>query len=270
MAVFYDRILITGAAGALGNKLRTGLAPLAKTIRLADRDPVTDAQPNEEVMTFDLADEEATIEATKDVDAIVHMGGAPVELPWQEILDSNIRGSYHLYEGARKHKVKRIAYASSNHAIGFHPVTAHIDTDAPVRPDTLYGVSKCFVEALSSYYWDKFGIETANVRIFSCFPEPTDRRQLWSWLSYDDCVRLFSAVLTAPFIGHTITFGISDNRAAPVDNRKAGHVGFVPKDSAEPYRERVEANTPRPDISEPKHRCLGGAFVEFPHPDDPA
>lgn len=266
----FDTILITGAAGSLGGQLRRGLAPLARRLRLADRNPIGDVAAHEEACIFDLADEAATIAACEGVDAIVHMGGAPVEMPWQEVLDSSIRGSYHIYEGARKHGVKRIAYASSVHAIGFHALSDHIATDTPVRPDSLYGVSKCFVESLSSLYWDKFGIETACVRIFSSFPEPADRRHLWSWLSFDDCVRLFSAALTAPHVGHTIVFGMSDNTVKPVDNSRAGHLGFVPKDSAEPFRAAVEARVPVADPAAPATRCYGGVFVDYPHPDDPA
>ncbi len=268
MTTPYDTILLTGAAGRLGTELRRGLAPLARTLRIADREPIADVKPNEEAVIFDLADEAATIAATEGVDAIVHMGGAPVELPWQEILDSSIRGTYHIYEGARKHGVKRIAYASSVHAIGFHKLTDHIDADTRVRPDSLYGVSKCFVEALSSLYFDKFGIETACVRIFSSFPEPADRRHLWSWLSFEDCIRLFSAALTAPYVGHTIVFGMSDNRVKPVDNSKAGHLGFRPLDSTEPFRAAVEASVPAGDPAALATQCYGGGFVDFPHPDD--
>ena len=268
MSKHYKRILITGAAGRLGSRLRTGLAPLAETIRLADRVEIADLQDNEEAMVFDLADQRAAMEATRDVDAIVHFGGAPLETVWQEILDSSIRGSYHIYEGARKNGARRVVYASSVHAIGYHPLTAHIDTDAPVRPDSLYGVSKCFVEALSRLYWDKFGIESVCLRIFSSFPEPPDRRMLWSWLSFEDCVRLVAASLTAPVVGHTISFGLSDNKLKPVDNSKAGHLGYVPQDNTEFARAKVEHDTLPLDPSAAATRFLGGWFCELDHPDD--
>lgn len=264
----YERILITGAAGRLGSLLRTGLAPLAGKIRLAGRAPFGELAPHEEEAVFDLSDMEATIAATKDCDAIVHFGGASLESPWQTILDSSIRGSYHIYEGARKHGAKRVIYASSVHAIGYHEVEAQIGVDAPVRPDSLYGVSKNFVESLSRLYWDKFGIETVCLRIFSSFPEPTDRRMLWSYLSFADCVRLVEASLTAPRVGHTISFGISDNKVKTVDNSGANHLGFIPKDSAEPFREAVETSTPVPDPKAPSVKYLGGWFCELGHPDD--
>ncbi|GGM10907.1 NAD(P)-dependent oxidoreductase [Pseudooceanicola nanhaiensis] len=264
----FKKILITGAAGRLGSELRRGLAPLADTLRLADRVACEDLQPHEEGVVFDLADEAATRAAIAGCDAIVHMGGAPHERPWQEVLDSNIRGSYHVYEGAREHGVRRVVYASSVHAIGYHPLADHIRGDAMGRPDSLYGVSKCFVESLASLYWDKFGIESACVRIFSSFPEPADRRMLWSWLSFDDCCRLVTACLTAPHLGFTITAGMSDNRVKPVDMSHAGHLGYVPQDSAEPFRAKVEAKTPIQDPDDPATQRIGGWFVNLGHPDD--
>lgn len=265
----YERILITGAAGRLGTELRSGLASLAKTIRLAARRPFDDLSANEEQAIFDLADMEATIAAAEGCDAIVHFGGAAVESPWQTILDANIRGSYHIYEAARKNGVKRVIYASSVHAIGYHELEAHIGVDAPVRPDSLYGVSKNFVESLSRLYWDKFGIESACLRIFSSFPEPADRRMLWSYLSFADCVRLVEAALTAPRVGHTISFGISDNKVKAVDNSGANHLGYIPQDSSEPFREAVEARTPIADPKATAVKYLGGWFCELGHPDDP-
>jgi len=266
----FKKILITGAAGRLGSELRRGLVPLAETLRIADRVACENLQPHEEMQVFDLADEAATIAATEGCDAIVHMGGAPLERPWNEILDSNIRGSYHIYEGARKHRVKRVVYASSVHAIGYHRIDDHIKGNAVGRPDSLYGVSKCFVEALASLYWDKFGIESACVRIFSSFPEPADRRMLWSWLSFDDCIRLVSAALTAPHLGFSVVAGMSDNKVKPVDNSQAGHLGYAPQDSSEPYREALEAKTDPADPMDPSTRCIGGWFVNLGHPDDVA
>lgn len=266
----YDTLLITGAAGRLGTELRRGLAPLARKLRLADRVEITDLQPNEEAVIFDLADEAAVLRAVEGVDAIVHFGGIPVERPWEEILDANIRGSYHIYESARRHGVKRVIYASSVHAIGYHALEDHIDANSPHRPDSLYGLSKCFVEDLGRLYWDKFGLETVALRIFSSFPEPADRRMLWSWLSFDDCVRLVTAALTAPRVAFTVSFGMSDNAVKPVDNRLAAHLGYQPQDNTERFRAAKEAATPVPDPHAAAVRCLGGWFVDLGHPSDEA
>lgn len=264
----FKTILITGAAGRLGTELRRGLTHLADTLRLADRVAISDLRANEEALTFELSDAEAVMKAVEGVDAIIHFGGAPLEMGWETILASNIQGSYNIYEAARKHGVKRVVYASSVHAIGYHELETHIDVDSPVRPDSLYGVSKCFVESLSRFYWDKFGVESACLRIFSSFPEPADRRMLWSWLSFDDCIRLVEASLTAPRLGHSIVFGMSDNKVKPVDNSGAGHLGFKPLDTSEPFRAAMEAKTPPADPKAPATRYLGGWFVDLGHPDD--
>lgn len=266
----FDTILITGAAGRLGRELRRGLAPLAHRLRLSDVAGIEDLQPNEEAVICDLADEAAIHKACQGVDAIVHFGGVPLERGWDQILNANIRGSYHIYEGARQAGVRRVVYASSVHAIGFHRLEDQIDATAPHRPDGLYGLSKCFVEDLGRLYWDKFGIESVALRIFSSFPEPADRRMLWSWLSFDDCIRLVTAALTAPRVGFTLSFGMSNNAVKPVDNRRAAHLGYLPQDSAEAFRAAVEAKTPVPDPKAPAVRHLGGWFVDLGHPDDEA
>ncbi|MFN4171200.1 MAG: NAD-dependent epimerase/dehydratase family protein [Pseudorhodobacter sp.] len=264
----FNRILLTGAAGRLGTHLRRGLAPLCRHLRVVDRVAIPDLKPDEEPLQFDLADMEATMAATEGVDAIVHFGGAPLETNWDTILNSSIRGSYHIYEGARKNGVKRVVYASSVHAIGYHRVEDQIDVSAPHRPDSLYGVSKCFVEDLGRLYWDKFGIETVALRIFSSFPEFTDRRMLWSMLTFDDCIRLVEASLTAPRAAHSIVFGTSANRHRMVDNRLGAHIGFVPQDSTESHRAEVEARLPPSDPHAPAVQYLGGWFVDLGHPDD--
>ncbi len=268
MSPRFDTILLTGAAGRLGTHLRRGLTPLARRMRVSDRTEIADLQPNEEAAICDLADADAVLKMTEGVDAIVHFGGAALETNWETILDANIRGSYNIYEGARKNSVRRVVYASSVHAIGYHKVEDHIDTNAPHRPDSLYGVSKCFVEDLSRLYWDKFGIETVCCRIFSSFDQYTDRRMLWSMLTFDDCVRLIEASLTAPRVAHSIIYGTSNNRHQMVDNRLAGHIGFEPQDSTEPHRVEVESRLPPADPDTPAARHLGGWFVNLGHPDD--
>ncbi|MBI1218313.1 MAG: NAD-dependent epimerase/dehydratase family protein [Rhodobacteraceae bacterium] len=264
----FDTILLTGAAGRLGTHLRRGLGPLCRRLRVSDRVAIDDLAPNEEAVICDLADEAAVIRMTEGVQAIVHFGGAPLETAWETILNANIRGSYNIYEGARRAGVKRVVYSSSVHAIGYHKIEDHIDASAPHRPDTLYGLSKCFVEDLGRLYWDKFGIESVALRIFSSFDQYTDRRLLWSMLTFDDCVRLVEAALTAPRAAHSIVFGTSNNRHRMVDNRLAEHIGFVPQDTTEPLRAEVEARVPAAHPDAPAVRFLGGWFVDLPHPDD--
>jgi len=219
-------------------------------------------------MPCELGDFDAVMKTVEGCDAIVHFGAAPVERPWEEILDSSIKGGYNIYEAARRHGIKRIVYASSIHAVGFVRREEGADTDTDHRPDTLYGVSKCFVEDLAKMYFHKFGIESACLRINSSFPEPTDRRHLATWLSFRDLVQLVERCLVSERVGFSVVYGISDNREVFFSNQKVAHLGYRPQDSAEAFREQVEAKTEPGDPSAPEVEYVGGVYASFPHPDD--
>lgn len=264
----FEKLLITGAAGNLGSVLRQGLAPLAASLRLTDRDGMGQAAAHEEIMPCELGDFDAVMDVVDGCDAIVHFGAAPVERPWEEILESSIKGGYNVYEAARRHGVKRVVYASSIHAVGFVRREEGADNDTDHRPDTLYGVSKCFVEDLAKMYFHKFGIESACVRINSSFPEPVDRRHLATWLSFRDLVQLVERCLVSERIGFSVVYGISDNREAFFSNQKVAHLGYKPEDNAEAYREKVEAKTDPGNPFDPAVEFVGGAYASFPHPDD--
>lgn len=264
----FNRLLVTGAAGRLGRVLRDGLAPLTTTLRLSDRADMGDAAANEEVVQCELGDFDRVMDLVAGCDAVVHFGAAAVELPWAEVLNSSIVGGYNVYEAARRHGVKRIVYASSIHAVGYVRREEGADTDTPHRPDGLYGVSKCFVEDLAQLYFHKFGIESACLRINSCFEKPADRRHLATWLSYDDLVRLVTRCLVAERIGFTVAYGISDNDEAFFSNHKVRHLGYRPQDNAESYRAEVEAAVPPGDPHAPDVEFVGGSFCAMGHPDD--
>ena len=258
------RLLITGAAGQLGRVMRERLAPLADTIRLADLAPLGTPGLNEECVSCDLADAAAVHDMVAGCDGIVHLGGISVERPFDQILNGNILGMYNLYEAARAHGQPRIIFASSNHTIGYYPQTERLGPTAPYRPDGLYGVSKCFGESLARMYFEKFGQETALVRIGSCTPEPTNYRMLSSWFSHDDFTSLIEAVFRAPVLGCPVVWGASANDASWWDNSHLGWLGWKPRDNAETYRNAIAANNPKPDPKDPMVRFQGGAFVDNP------
>jgi uronate dehydrogenase len=257
----FQRLLLTGAAGNLGRVLRERLASYAEILRVSDITDLETAGPREEAMRVDLADIEAVSAMVKDCDAIVHLGAVSVERPFDEILPANIQGVYNLYEGARKHGVKRVIFASSNHVTGFYPQGQILDSDVPLRPDSYYGISKAFGENLSRFYFDRYGIETVCLRIGSSFPEPVDRRMMITWLSFGDLAHLVIQSLRAPVVGHTIVYGASANQGRWWDNHGAAHLGFLPKDSSEPFREQVEAK-PALAADDPATRFQGGAVVK--------
>ncbi|MFB2551305.1 NAD-dependent epimerase/dehydratase family protein [Ensifer soli] len=264
----YQKTLVTGAAGRIGTALRASGTRLGRSVRLSDLTPCADLAQHEEDMPLDLADFDRVSAAVEGCDAIVHLGGLSLEGPWRTVLDSNITGGYNIYEAARRHGVKRIVYASSVHAIGYYERTETIDGTVPTRPDSLYGVSKTFVENLARYYHDKFGIESVCLRIGSCFPEPTDRRHLITWLSFRDCRQLIEKCLTAPRVGFMVAYGMSNNSEAFWDNRTAAVLGYRPQDSADAYRAEILARTPQGDPNDPAVRYQGGSFCAAGHFED--
>jgi len=272
-SIRFNRLLLTGAAGGLGQQLRPRLRPHCTQLRLSDIGPLGDAAPGEELVPARLEDADAVLALLDGVDAVVHLGGVSTEQPWAPILQANIIGVYNLYEAARKQGVKRIVFASSNHVTGYYRQDEVIDSHAPVRPDGLYGVSKAFGENLSRFYFDRYGIETVCLRIGSAFPEPKDRRMLATWLSYDDLERLVLASLSTPVAGHSVVFGLSDNTVRWWDNRHAAHLGYRPQDSSEPFRAAVQARQPAwLDGRDPVVMYQGGGFVRIGpfDPPDPA
>lgn len=264
----FNQVLITGAAGALGKELRKSGQRLGKRIRLTDRLASAALEPHEEDRPCELADFASVLAVVEGCDAIVHLGAKAMEGRWEEVLNSNIIGTYNVYEAARRTGVKRIVYASSVHAVGYYERNHTIDARVPTKPDSLYGVSKTFGENLASYYHDKFGIESVCLRIGSCFPEPTDRRHLITWLSYRDMRQLVECSLTAPRVGCLISYATSNNRESFWDNRLASILGYRPQDSADDYRETVFAKVPQGDPNDPAVKYQGGIFCAWGHFDD--
>jgi uronate dehydrogenase len=152
------RILITGAAGKIGSVLRKGLRGSYPLIRLLDIAPLGAADTGEELYVTDIQDIAALEKAVTGVDCVVHLAGMSTEAGWEKVLRLNIEGCYNVFEASRRAGVKRIIFASSNHAVGFHRRERFIDTNVVPRPDTRYGVSKVFGEALGRLYADKYGL----------------------------------------------------------------------------------------------------------------
>ena len=259
------RILLTGACGDVGRRLRPMLAAAYGPVRLSDvRDPDTLAA-HETFVRADLADADAVRRAVDGVDAIVHLGGYSVEGPWETILAANVVGLHNLYEAARVCRVSRVVFASSNHAVGFHPRATTIDHAAPVRPDTRYGVSKAFGEALGALYSDKHGLRVLNLRIGNVADAPVDRRRLAIWLHPEDLMQLVRIGLEHPDLRFETVYGMSDNARAWWDNRRDLELGYRPRHRAEDHAPGVLA---REEPADPVgDRFQGGTFCsqEFTH-----
>ena len=219
------------------------------------------AGAGEEVVVAALQDAAVVDSVVAGAQAIVHLGGISTDGPFAPILDANIVGVWNLYEAARRHGVRRVVFASSNHVTGFYRQDEVIDPSDPVRPDGHYGLSKAFGENVARFYFDRYGIESVCLRIGSSFPEPKDRRMLATWLSYDDLERLVVASLTAPVVGYSVIYGMSANTTTWWDNTSAAHIGFRPRDSSEPFRAALEARESSPARTDPAVVFQGGGFV---------
>ena len=234
------RVLLTGAAGDVGRRLRK-LLGTEYELRLSDVRTPADLDAGEAFVRADLADP-AQVEAAVDgMEGIIHLGGFSVEGPWEMILSSNIVGCYNLFEAARRKGVKRVVFASSNHAVGFYPRHRRIGTDVTVRPDSRYGVSKAFGEALGSLYADKHGLGVLCLRIGHVLDAPADRRRLAIWLKPEDLAQLVRIGLEHPDLRFEVFYGVSTNERSFWDNSRAYAYGYRPTGRAEDHRDAALA-----------------------------
>ncbi len=235
------RVLLTGASGDVGTRLRKLLKPIYPELILSDIKEPANLEPGETFIPAHLADFNEVLRAVNGAEGIIHLGGFSVEGPWETILNANIIGCYNLYEAARQSGVKRIVFASSNHAVGFYPREKTIPTEVIALPDGRYGVSKLFGEGLGALYAYKHGIGTLAIRIGHVGDKPLDRRRLAIWLKTEDLVKLVRIGLERPDLLFEVVYGVSDNKRAWWDNSNAERLGYKPEGRAEDYAEEVLA-----------------------------
>lgn len=254
------KLVLTGAAGRLGSYLREPLTKMADELLSTDIvDDIGKLYPGERYVKADLADYKQIYPLMEGADMVVHFGAICDEGPFEELLGPNFVGSYNIWESAYQHGVRRVVYASSIHAVGMHKKTDFIGTDVPHRPDTFYGLAKCFTEDLGSMYWDKRQLESVHLRILSA-AQCNNARALGSWLSYDDLIHLVTRAIDTPTVGFTVVYGVSNNDRAPVDNTLASFLGYRPKDNAEQFAEKILAETGPTDLNDPGEIYQGGPF----------
>ena len=255
------KLVLTGAAGRLGSYLREPLSKLCDELVSTDlMDDIGRLYNGEKYQKADLANLEQITALLKGADMVVHFGAIGDEAEFDQILQSNIVGAYNVWEAAYQNKVRRVVYASSIHAVGMHLKSDFIGTDVAHKPDTFYGLAKCFAEDLGSLYWDKRGLESVCLRILSC-SQVNNPRSLGSWLSYDDLIHLVEQSINTPTTGFSVVYGVSANSRAPVDNAKASFLGYRPKDNAEQFAEKVLQESPDADPTDAAQMCHGGPFA---------
>ena len=241
-------ILMTGAAGRIGSLLRTELAGKYR-MRLSDLQPVRNLRAGETFMRADIANLDDALRITKGVDAVVHFGGQSGENTWERILSANIIGFYNTLEAARRNGVKRFLVATSNHAVGFYRCDQTIDHRVYIKPDSRYGVSKVFNEALASLYADRYGMQMFCMRIGNVNHAPIDRRRLAIWISPRDMAQLVTIGVEQPDLHFEIVYGVSDNARSWYDNSNALRLGYRSQDRSEDYAEEILKNDPPAGIA---------------------
>lgn len=254
------RVALSGADGQLGTLLRKSLLQDGFLLKSAGYEALPPPYcENEEIVLGNLAERAVADKLLSGVDVLIHMAGSSVERPLDEIITNNLDALYQIYEGARRHKVRRIIFASSNHAIGMHSVNDPLETDCDFRPDSLYGLSKMWGEGMARLYWDKHGIESVCIRIGSCLERPQEIRHLSTWLGHDDFVHLIRQSVTVPDVGFVVVWGVSANQRNYWSNSKAAVLSYVPVQNAEDYAHEFAAVA---DLRDPvAMRYQGGAFA---------
>lgn len=235
------RVLITGAAGRIGSSLAEQLKD-RYDLRLHYHSNVPDNPPVKDTIRADISKFDEIRPAMEGVDAVVHMAGNPsTSAPWDAILQGNIMGAYNVFEAARQAGVRKIVFASTNHVMGMYdrdnlwPVYAQ----QPVRPDSLYGVSKAFGETLGRHFSDQFGLSVICLRIGWFLPEPRDEIGLWMWLSPRDCAQVVSCAVDSP-LQYGVFYAISRNSRRHWDiTDTMQKLGYRPQDDAEIYAGKI-------------------------------
>jgi uronate dehydrogenase len=259
------RIAITGGSGRVGTTLRQALAGKVASIKIVD---IAEPGPLDSTQTWekvDIADGEALSACMADVDAIVHLAGYPNERAIDDILRVNVLGTHNVLEAARRNGIARVVFGSSNHVVGFYPRQTIVSDSDPMRPDSLYGLSKCWGELEAGLYFDKFGIRTLNIRIGNAGERPTDARARRIWISPRDLAQLILIGLEHPDVNCTTVYGISQVDGGWLDNSIAAALGYHPADNAESMAGADNAHerpSPMPYIAE---FFQGGRFCVIDH-----
>jgi uronate dehydrogenase len=256
------KILITGAAGRLGRASRLPLRQAGHQLRITDLATATlEPERDEEALAGNLGEQPILQQALADIEVVVHWAATSNEQAFPLVLENNHRMLFELYEGARRHRVRRIVYASSNHAFGLHATGTRLRLDAPYRADCFYGLSKIWGEELGRMYWIKHGIETVALRIGTFMNQPPrNTRELASWLGLEDLQQLVRLAVEAQDVGFAPVWGISANTRAWYDLTEINAIGYVPRQNAEDFASSLPPE-PASATDHVASRYQGGRFV---------
>ncbi len=224
------RILITGAAGKIGSTVARGLTGRYQ-LRGHDRVPIPDL---DDTVISDLSDFDAMLKATEGMDAVAHIGAVPgSRYSWEEVRNSNIIGTYNVFEACRQNGVRRVVFTSRAGVLSRYPRSITRTVEMVPTPVGHYTVSKVFGEAMAYSYAHQHDMECVSIRIGN-FNLARDKPEHPHQLSHGDCVRLYEQALTHPGVKYEVVFGVSDSNWPLYDlehGRRA--IGYYPQDFAD-------------------------------------
>ena len=234
------RVLVTGAAGNIGSYFAAhSEGKYEMRLMVRDGDVASEIESLGEVVTGELSDLEGLKTLCAGIDTVVHMAGDPSpSATWQELLDANIIGTYNIFVAAKAAGCRRVIHASSIHAVSGYPADVQVKTSEPVNPGDLYGVSKCFGEALGRYMAEKEGLSVITLRIGAFQPPESARNEkgigmLDAWVSQRDLNQLINRCIDIENVRFAILHGLSNNRFKRLDISDARElVGYAPEDDA--------------------------------------
>lgn len=248
------KVLVTGAAGRIGTAFRQQYGDRYQ-FRLVDQKPVEDPGGHE-TWSADLVQLDEARKACAGIDTIIHLAADPSPRAtfYDTLLPLNIQMTYNMFHAAVEQGCRRLIFASSIHAVNAYPLDVQIHPDDPIRPGDLYGVTKCFGEALCSYYAHREGLSCIAIRI-GAFGTPErladsdDSRMLALWVSHRDLSQLLMRCVDAPDdLRYLVVQGVSDNQLKRMDISNAREVlGYAPEDNAFQYSQHVHLAPRRPD-----------------------
>jgi len=252
------KIVLTGAGGMIGTVIRAYFQAEGRALTLTDLRALEPLHAGETVLQGDLSDAAFCTQLLAGADVVIHMAGVSNDQPLDVLLPHNFVALNNLYVAAHTQGVARVIFASSNHTIGMEAAGRKIDTRVPVNPDSYYGTSKVWGEALARMFWEKHGVESVCLRIGSFLPKPVSQRNLSTWLSHRDFCALLDASVYTPGLGFEIVYGVSANTRAWWDN-STSRVPYQPRDNAEDFAAEIAHAAPPADAREALYQ--GGDYA---------
>ncbi len=257
-----SRILLTGAAGRVGQALRPILREQYDSVLLTDIRTISDCQGVESFQQGDISDFESVRSLVESCDGIVHLAGLVGTQPtFAESIGPNYIGTHNVFRAAVESGIRNVVNASSHHTVGFMKRGDKIDHTTAPRPNSEYALSKAFGESAASYFADKFGLNILSIRIGYIGSDVSTERRLHTWISNRDLAQLIGIGLRIPELGHQIVYGVSKCDEPFFDNSNAEHLGYRPKDHSRDAATSSSVLDSKPDLNTIEGGLVGGGFA---------